>query len=202
MIIYAFLKIVGKHWKRVLLLLITILLFQWIQGIVVNSFLAYKIGQPMQSGINVVYKVNGKKKIPKNNTASWQILFIPAQFAISDNSLYINTNAATFSKEYTYYVADSMFWNMASCTIPIGLAFIIRKNKKIMLLYSVTKNAKTIFLLCIGVVGALIVLCCHTIPRSDQIEIIKAAQGLKQNDFTMFKVGGYLQMSQNQSGHI
>lgn len=52
MIIYAFLKIVGKHWKRVLLLLITILLFQWIQGIVVNSFLAYKIGQPMQSGIS------------------------------------------------------------------------------------------------------------------------------------------------------
>ncbi len=113
-----------------------------------------------------------------------------------------STSYINISTEYTYYVADSMFWNMASCTIPIGLAFIIRKNKKIMLLYSVTKNAKTIFLLCIGVVGALIVLCCHTIPRSDQIEIIKAAQGLKQNDFTMFKVGGYLQMCQNQSGIV
>lgn len=114
-----------------------------------------------------------------------------------------STSYINISTEYTYFVEDNIFGNLIICSIPVGLAFFIKKKcQKRWVQYFVTKNSKAILLLCIGVIGTLIVLCGSTIPRSDQIEIIKAAQGLKQGDFTMFKTGGYMQMCQNQNGIV
>lgn len=114
-----------------------------------------------------------------------------------------STSYINISTEHTYFVKDNILWNMAACVILVAVVFITRKKiRKKSFSHLSVKNRKIILLFSIGVIGTLIVLCCHTIPRSDQIEIIKAAQGLKQGDFTMFESGGYIQMCQNQSGIV
>ena len=117
-----------------------------------------------------------------------------------------STSYINISTEYTYYVTDNIWKQLLAFLLIIFCIYAVKKIGKLWEIEEIVDKyfiyVKYLLLSCIGVVGLIIVLSTQTIPRADQMEIVKAAYGLSQGDYSMFMKGGYVQVWQNQKGIV